>query len=80
LTWTASVAANLTGVKGSFTVPWSAVVRAQAAVVPAATPGSGAIGLGFADGSSLDLAFAGNYRGFRAALTRLPHPLPGLAD
>jgi hypothetical protein len=80
LTWTASAAANLSGVKGSFTVPWSAVVKAQAAVVPAATPGSGAIALGFADGSTVDLAFAGNYRGFRAALTRLPRALPGLAD
>jgi hypothetical protein len=80
LTWTASLAANLSGVKGSFTLPWSAVVKAQAAAVPAATPGSGAIALGFADGSTLDLAFAGNYRDFRAALTRLPRVLPGLAD
>jgi len=80
LEWTAGLAAELGGVKGSFSVPWSSVVRAQAAAIPAATPGSGAIAFTFADRSKLDVAFTGDYRGFRAALTRLPRPLPGVAE
>jgi len=80
LTWTATLAANFSGVRGSFSVPWSAVTKAQAASIPAATPGSGAIGLTFADGTKLDLALAGTYGGFRAALTRLSESLPGLGD
>jgi len=80
LTWTATLAANFRGVRGSFTFPWDAVVNAQAAAIPAATPGSGAIALTFADRTKLDIAFSGNYGGFRAALTRLPRTLPGLAD
>jgi len=80
LTWTATWVAGLGGVRGSFVLPWSAVVKAQAAAIPSATPGSGAIGISFADGTKLDVAFAGNYAGFRAALTRLPEPIPGLAS
>jgi hypothetical protein len=68
------------GVQGSFVLPWTSVVRAQAAAIPTATPGSGAIALVFADDSKLDIALAGNYPAFRAALTLLPHPLPGLGD
>ncbi len=79
-TWTARWDARLafSGVQGSFTLPWTAVVKARAAAIPAATPGSGAIALTFADSKKLDIAFAGNYPGFRATLTRLPRPLPGL--
>jgi hypothetical protein len=80
VTWTARWDAGLAGVHGSFTLPWTAVVRAQAAAIPAATPGSGAVALTFADSKKLDMAFAGNYPGFRATLTRLPRPLPGLGD
>jgi len=80
LRWTATLAAEMGGVKGSFVLPWASVVKAQAAVIPSRTPGSGAIALSFADGSKLDLALIGNYPGFRAALTRLPTPLSGLAD
>jgi len=80
LTWRAALAAELAGVTGEFTLPWTSVVRAQAAPIPSATPGSGAIALTFGDGSKLDIALSGNYSGFRAALTRLPVPLKGLAD
>ena len=79
LTWTARLTAEMAGVHGSFQLPWASVVGAQSAVIPAATPGSGAITLKFADGNKLDLAFSGNYGGFRAALTRLPRTLPGLS-
>jgi hypothetical protein len=78
LTWTANWAATLGGVRGSFALPWASIVRAQAAAFPAPTPGSGAIALSFADSTKLDMAFAGTYPSFRAALTRLPRPLPGL--
>lgn len=80
LTWTARWDATLSGVRGSFVLPWTAVVVAQAASLPASTPGSGAIALTFADAEKLDIAFAGNYPGFRAAITMLPRPLPGLPD
>jgi hypothetical protein len=80
LTWTANQAAGMAGVTGSVALPWTSVVSARAAVIPASTPGSGAIALTFADGSKLDLACAGNYRGLRSALTRLPGPLEGLVD
>lgn len=80
VTWTARWDAGLAGVRGSFAFPWTAVVKAQAAAIPAATPGSGAVALTFADSKKIDIAFAGNYPGFRATLTRLPRPLPGLGD
>ncbi len=78
--WTANWAAGIGGVRGSVTLPWTAVVKAKTAAVPAATPGSGAIILMFADDTKLDFALAGNYSGFRATLTRLPRPIPGLGD
>jgi hypothetical protein len=80
LTWTANMTAELMGVKGAFTLPWTSIVRAQAAPIPSGVPGSGAIAATFGDGSKLDLALSGNYAGFRAALTRLQTPLQGLAE
>lgn len=80
LTWTANMTAELMGVQGAFTLPWTSIVRARAAAIPSAVPGSGAIAATFGDGSKLDIAFSGNYAGFRAALTRLQTPLRGLAE
>ena len=80
LTWTARWDAALSGVRGGFELPWTAVVKAQAGIIPAAGPDSGAIAFTFADDEKLDIAFAGNYPGFRAAITLLPRPLPGLGD
>ncbi|MGH9126199.1 MAG: hypothetical protein ACRDZ8_15960 [Acidimicrobiales bacterium] len=77
LTWTARWDAALSGVRGSFVLPWTAVVRAQAASIPTSS-GSGAIALTFADAEKLDIAFGGNYPGFRAAISMLPRSLPGL--
>jgi len=65
-------------VKGTFSLSWTSVVKAQAAPITSAAPGSGAIALTFGDGAKLDVALSGNSPGFRAALTRLPTPLRGL--
>jgi hypothetical protein len=80
LTWTANMTAEMMGVKGAFTLPWTSIVRARAAPISSAVPGSGALAATFSDGSKLDIALSGNYRGFRAALTHLQTPLRGLAE